>query len=237
MTVQPGVTYYIDPAVATGYIYQTGTGNPNFSSVELPNIGNPNPYDLYLWNGAAFVFDRTLAVKTPFDFADGGVNEFEVLGIDPGLGLDPDNTTAFITALTFESAGPFTGTMTPITTNFSAARAHLAHATRVRLARLWFNSPTAPPDFSATEEAGRRGDSGTSGVSFCSATVSRGRPAGPVNPAALLRDARLGSAPGEAGSCGTHLTDTVRPRADYTDHFEDGKAGLPAFYIDGIRPI
>jgi hypothetical protein len=40
-----------------------------------------------------------------------------VLGIDPNLGLDPDNTTAFVTELTFVSAGNFTGTMTPITTN------------------------------------------------------------------------------------------------------------------------
>jgi PEP-CTERM motif-containing protein len=120
LTVAPGITYYIDPEVATGYIYQTGSGNPNFASVELPNIGNPDPYDLYLWNGAAFVFDTALAADTLFDFAPGGVNEFEVLGIDPGLGLDPDNTTAFITALTFEGAGDFTGTMTPITTDVSA---------------------------------------------------------------------------------------------------------------------
>ena len=120
MTVQPGVTYYIDPTVATGYIYQTGSGNPNFTSVELPDIGNPNPYDLYLWNGSAFVFDTTLAADTLFDFGPGGVDEFEVLGIDSALGLDPANTTAFITALTFESAGNFTGTMTPITTNVSA---------------------------------------------------------------------------------------------------------------------
>jgi PEP-CTERM motif len=119
LTVAPGITYYIDPAVATGYIYQTGTGNPNFASVELPDIGNPNPYDLYLWNGSAFVFDTTLAPDTVFDFAPGGVSEFEVLGIDPNLGLDPDNTTAFITGLTFESAGDFTGTMTPITETVS----------------------------------------------------------------------------------------------------------------------
>jgi hypothetical protein len=119
LTVSPGINYYIDPAVATGYIYQTGSGNPNFASVELPDIGNPNPYDLYLWNGSAFVFDTTLAANTVFDFAPGGVSEFEVLGINPNLGLDPENTTAFITALTFESAGNFTGTMTPITTDVS----------------------------------------------------------------------------------------------------------------------
>jgi hypothetical protein len=117
LAVQPGITYYLDPEVATGYIYQTGVGNPNFASVELPSIGNSNPYDLYLWNGSAFVFDTTLAADTVFDFAPGGVSEFEVLGIDPNLGLDPENTTAFITGLTFEGAGNFTGTMTPITEN------------------------------------------------------------------------------------------------------------------------
>jgi hypothetical protein len=117
LTVAPGITYYIDPEVATGYICETGAGDPNFASVELPDIGNPNPYDLYLWNGTSFVFDTTLAAGTVFDFAPGGVSEFEVLGIDPSLGLDAENTTAFITGLTFESAGNFTGTMTPITTD------------------------------------------------------------------------------------------------------------------------
>ena len=116
MAVTTGTTYRIDPAVATGYIYQTGSGNPNFASVELPDIGNPKPYDLYLWDGSGFVFDTTLAAGTLFDFAAGGVSEFEVLGIDPGLGLDPEDTTAFITGLTFEGAGTFTGTMTPVTT-------------------------------------------------------------------------------------------------------------------------
>ena len=63
------------------------------------------------------MFDTQLAAGTVFDFASGGVSEFEVLGIDPNLGIDPTNTTAFITGLTFEGAGSFTGTMTPITTN------------------------------------------------------------------------------------------------------------------------
>jgi hypothetical protein len=117
ISVSPSVTYYIDPAVATGYIYQTAEGNPNFASVKLPDIGNPEPYDLYLWNGSAFVFDTTLAADTLFDFAPGGVSEFEVLGIDPGLGIDPENTTAFITGLTFAGSGSFTGTMTPVVTN------------------------------------------------------------------------------------------------------------------------
>jgi hypothetical protein len=72
---------------------------------------------LYLWNGTTFVFDVALAANTLFDFAPGGISEFEVLGIDPQLGLDPSNSTAFITSLTFENAGNFTGTMTPVTTD------------------------------------------------------------------------------------------------------------------------
>ena len=117
MTVQPGITYHLDPSVATGYIYQTASGNPNFASVSLPNIGNPNPYEVYIWNGTSFVFDTTLAADTVFDFAPGGVSRFEVLGIDPSLGLDPNDGTAFITDLTFAGAGSFTGDMIPITTN------------------------------------------------------------------------------------------------------------------------
>jgi hypothetical protein len=120
LTVAPGVTYNIDPAIATGYIYQIGLGNPNFASVTLPNIGNSGPYGLYLWDGMSFAFDLNLAAGQLFNFLGNGVDGFEVLGIDPNLGLDPNNPTAFITALTFTGAGNFTGTMTPVTTDVSA---------------------------------------------------------------------------------------------------------------------
>jgi hypothetical protein len=114
--VTAGVPIVIDPAVATGYIYQIGAEDPNFASVELPNIGNPTPYELLVWDGTAFVLvDASLAAGTVYDFAAGGVSEFEVLGIDPSLGVDPNNATAFATQLTFVGDGSFTGTMTPIT--------------------------------------------------------------------------------------------------------------------------
>jgi hypothetical protein len=112
--VAPGVTYNIDPNIATGYIYQIGLGDPNFASVSLPNIGNSGPYSLFLWNGTSWVFDATLAANTLFNFSGTGVSQFEVLGIDPSLGLDPNNPVAFVTALTFEGTGTFTGTMTPV---------------------------------------------------------------------------------------------------------------------------
>ncbi|GGI33444.1 hypothetical protein GCM10010987_74420 [Bradyrhizobium guangdongense] len=112
LTVAPGVTYNIDPASAIGYIFRTGLGDPNFASVTLPT-GNSGLYELLLWNGTSWAFDANLAGGQLFNFGGTGVSEFEVLGINPGL--DPNNPVAFITALTFEGAGNFTGTMTPVT--------------------------------------------------------------------------------------------------------------------------
>jgi hypothetical protein len=114
LAVQPGITYYLDPEVATGYIYQTAMGNPNFASVLLPAV-QANPFDVsFACNGTDF--NDMVLPTTVFDFCSAGVSAFTVTGIDPSDGLDPTNPTAFITGLTFESAGNFTGTMTPITT-------------------------------------------------------------------------------------------------------------------------
>ena len=114
-SVAAGVAYNIDPAIARGFIYEAGAGDPDFASVELPDIGNPNPYELYIWNGTSFVFEASLGADTIFNFGPGGVREFEVLGISPDLRLDPLNSNDFVTQVTFAGAGSFTGTMTPIT--------------------------------------------------------------------------------------------------------------------------
>jgi PEP-CTERM motif len=111
--VTAGVPIYIDPPAATGFIYEIGAGDPNFASVALPAVQNPNPYDLYLWNGSKFVFDTTLNPDTVFDFGGNGVSEFEILGIAASVGLNP-NSADFVTTLTFEGSGTFTGTMTPV---------------------------------------------------------------------------------------------------------------------------
>jgi hypothetical protein len=105
----------IDPLIAIGYIFQTGIGDPNFLSVSLPNIGNSTPYDLLLWDGSKFVFNSKLNPNTVFSFGPTGVDRFEILGIDPNLALDPNNTMAFVATLTFAADGNFTGTMTPVT--------------------------------------------------------------------------------------------------------------------------
>ena len=113
MAVTAGTTTYIDPTIATGYIYQIGAGNPDFASVTLPILPEQkSPYEI-AWDGGldtAFVSGG----KT-FDFTGGGVSEFDVTGIDVANGLSPTDPTAFVTALTFEGTGNFTGTMTPIT--------------------------------------------------------------------------------------------------------------------------
>lgn len=115
MTVTAGATTYIDPTIATGYIYQIGADNPDFASVTLPTLPNQsNPYEIE-WDGGldtAFV----LGGHT-FDFSGGGVSEFDVTGINVANGLSPTDPTAFVTALTFAGTGSFTGTMTPITAN------------------------------------------------------------------------------------------------------------------------
>jgi PEP-CTERM motif len=112
--VTAGTSISIDPPAATGFIYQIGAGDPNFASVELPEVGNPNPYDLYLWNGSQFVFDTMINPDTIFDFGSGGVSEFEILGIAASVGLNPNSATDFVTTLTFEGSGTFTGTMIPV---------------------------------------------------------------------------------------------------------------------------
>lgn len=119
MTVVPGVTYYIDPAVAIGYDYAIGAGDPNFLSVDLPDdIGN-GLYDIWGWDAADMLvlLAQDWSGRDVYHFGAGGVGRFRVTGIEIGAGLDPANTTAFVTGLTFAGAGSFTGTQTPITVN------------------------------------------------------------------------------------------------------------------------
>lgn len=113
--VSHGQSYNLDPAAALGYIFSVGDGGPNFASVKLPELGMNHPYGLYVWNGTSFVFAADLWANTLYDFGPNGVSKFKVLGIDESLGLDPDNSTAFVSQVTFTGDGAFTGTMTAIT--------------------------------------------------------------------------------------------------------------------------
>ncbi len=113
--VAGGETIFIDPLIAVGYDYVIGSGDPNFASVILPTGIGDNLFDLYLFSGGAWVFKDHLTGGDSFAFDPGGVDRFRILGIEASANLDPDNSTAFITGLTFMADGEFTGTMTPIT--------------------------------------------------------------------------------------------------------------------------
>lgn len=112
-----GNQIFIDPLVATGYTYMIGAGDPNFASVLLPTGIGDNLFDLLLWDGSNFIDSGILTGGIEYFFAPGGLDRFQIQGIETSAGLDPNNTTAFITGLTFTGDGQFTGTMTPLTVN------------------------------------------------------------------------------------------------------------------------
>ncbi|GAB6194367.1 hypothetical protein [Desulfocastanea catecholica] len=112
VAVEGGKTVFIDPVVAVGYDYQVGDGDPHFASVQLPEIGD-NKFSLYMFDGENYVFKENIMAGEKYLFGE-GAERFRVMGIEASSGLDPNNATAFPTALTFLSDGSFTGTMTPI---------------------------------------------------------------------------------------------------------------------------
>jgi Nidogen-like/PEP-CTERM motif len=103
---------WIDPLVATGYDYLVTSG-PNILSAIFPELGDPDGYEVYAFDagGALGALLGTVGGNTIFNFGAGGVSGFALRGIDTALGLDPANTTAFVTGLTFDVAGPTTITL------------------------------------------------------------------------------------------------------------------------------
>jgi len=106
--VGPDSVTFIDPFVAIGYDYAIGEGDPNFASVVLPSVGD-DIFDLIVGS-----IHNTVLAGQQFFFGALGVSAFSVRDIEVSAALDPDNVNAFITGLTFVSAGNFTGTMTPV---------------------------------------------------------------------------------------------------------------------------
>jgi hypothetical protein len=112
--VDPEEMVYIDPEIAVGYEYVVNSG-PNFASVLLPTGIGDNMFDLYLWNGTDYVDsgdDLTGGIE--YFFAAGGVSRFKILGIETAAALDPTDTTAFVTGLTFVSDGQVSMSQIPV---------------------------------------------------------------------------------------------------------------------------
>lgn len=123
--VSSGSPVFIDPLVATGYVYETGLGDPNFASVVLPDVGD-GKYELWLYDASDVAFDTNIVLfaNTLFDFTTAltgfgigpeGIDKFQILGIEISAGLNPFDASVFVTGLTFVADGRFTGTMTPVT--------------------------------------------------------------------------------------------------------------------------
>ena len=95
--VVAGRTIYIDPVVATGFDYQIAAGTPNIRSVTLPAGIGDNLFDLWLWNGTAWI-DTGVDIlgSQEFLFAAGGVDRFRITGIETAALVDPFSPTAFV---------------------------------------------------------------------------------------------------------------------------------------------
>lgn len=119
ITVSGSGTVVIDPEVAVGYIYEVGAGDPNFRSVSLPAVGD-GLFTIEVFDAALGAYRPGFAASanTTYDFTalgyPDGVAKFRVKGIEASAGLDPSNTTAFLTTVGFTAAGRFTGTMVPV---------------------------------------------------------------------------------------------------------------------------
>lgn len=110
--VTAGTPVFIDPDIAVGYDYIVNSG-PSITSVLLPTFGD-GLYDLWLWNGEAWVASGdVLTGGVTFTFAE-AVTRFRILGIEEGAALDPLNPTAFVTGLTFSETGPVSMSQNPI---------------------------------------------------------------------------------------------------------------------------
>jgi len=116
--VVPNTPIFIDPKLAVGYDYAIGSGDPRVATVRFPIGIGDNQYRLIVGKKA---FD--LNGGTLFDFrANGfpdGAEKFRVTCIDTAAVLDPLNSVAFPTELSFVSPGRFTGTQKPLTFNVS----------------------------------------------------------------------------------------------------------------------
>ena len=107
--------WYIDPIIAVGYDYAVaGATSPSFQSVLLPTVAGSH-YQLWNMSSGSAVSLGALDAGTVLDFGAGGASAFRVIGIAESAMLDPSNTLAFVTGLTFTSAGTVNMTQTAIT--------------------------------------------------------------------------------------------------------------------------
>lgn len=119
--VGPGHVTFIDPVVATGFSYATGAGDPHFKTVQVASNVGDGRYEVWTWTGSAWQKSADgVAAGESFDFTAhgfaGGVDRFEIRGIETSANVNAFDLTGFVTGLSFVAEGSFTGTMQAITT-------------------------------------------------------------------------------------------------------------------------
>ncbi len=115
-TPTPMVPIFIDPLIAIGYDYQITAGSNSILKVVLPVLSSdPDGYQIYtLGNISPAGLLGTVLGGQTFTFAGSGVTGFSVRGIDEAALLDPSNTTAFVTGLTFANGNAVSMTQIPV---------------------------------------------------------------------------------------------------------------------------
>ncbi len=114
IAVQQGQAIALDPTIAVGYDYTVGLLDTiQFATVEfLTDVGSDLTLTYTLADGTVVI--ETIGLASVYTFSE-FVSSFRIDGIDPSNMLDPTDTTAFITNVTFNGTGQFTGSMSPIT--------------------------------------------------------------------------------------------------------------------------
>jgi hypothetical protein len=112
-------TIFIDPEIATGYTFTVESNDPNnpdpvlFASVTAPSPAIVNDPDGFILEysvvdgttGEVTEVSRVLAPSEFFTFPV-PVETFSITGIDPSLGLDPNQSGLFVTGVGFDSNAP-----------------------------------------------------------------------------------------------------------------------------------
>ncbi|MFV8817129.1 thrombospondin type 3 repeat-containing protein [Haliea sp. E17] len=113
----------VDPEVAVGYTYSTAGQEMLFGGVEIPFDYGDGIFDLWLYevNSDSYV-DADIEIQTGiyFDFIrefGGGVQQFQLRGIEVEAAVDPIDPAGFVTNLTFTGNEPLEFYMAPITVN------------------------------------------------------------------------------------------------------------------------
>jgi hypothetical protein len=112
-------TIWLDPDVATGYVYDS---NGAFASITAPTLLTVNDSDGYLvdWYDSNGILNTlTLSPGQTINFGL-GVTTFTLYDINPDLGLDPLDNAAFSLGVSFQAQGTYSVTQAAITTFVAA---------------------------------------------------------------------------------------------------------------------